>query len=62
MMLVSVKYSNQDVLNVKWINDNAAAGKWASVNKCTSSAGHFANIISAWFQITKDSYLSGWNH
>ena len=43
---------------MEWINDNTTALSWAEDNKCSSSYGHFANIIMSWFQIYTGSNVS----
>jgi len=51
LCLLSKYYKKPSTTNVKWINDNAAAVKWAEKNKCASQQGHIVNIVMAWFQI-----------
>ena len=58
LLLVKVFYKHSNTNSIKWISDNTGALSWASTNKCSSSHGHAANIITAWFQVYSSIHIN----
>jgi hypothetical protein len=57
LLLVKIYFKNSNTRSIKWISDNTGALSWAKKNRCTSSHGHAANIITAWFQIYSSYHI-----
>ena len=62
LLLVKIYYKNSKTRSIKWISDNTGALSWATKNRCTSSHGHAANIITAWFQVYSSFHIHQVEH